>query len=210
MQDLINAHRRAYAAFIMIINEQNRLGGEEEVSRECEVDILLARIPSGRDLIIPDCASPASVYGTDKEDLLQQVETIYKDHASRLFWLERHSKDLYDTATNLLDDLHIKNLSFVAPAFEAWQKNRNAIAKKKTDLEKKWKEANVVETTAFVALLRHHGADNKEETQRAAYICETNIINNFTDYADALLRSFIAEPPTYIVNQVYWSYVLNQ
>lgn len=136
MQDLINAHRRAYAAFIMIINEQNRLGGEEEVSRECEVDILLARIPSGRDLIIPDCASPASVYGTDKEDLLQQVETIYKDHASRLFWLERHSKDLYDTATNLLDDLHIKNLSFVAPAFEAWQKNRNAIAKKKTDLEK--------------------------------------------------------------------------
>lgn len=210
MKELIDAHRRAHAAFIIVINEQSRLAGEEEVSRACEVDILLARLPAAPDLIHPRACEP-SIYGENEDAIEKQMRTIYMDHAVRLHWLDYHAPAIYSQAIGVLDDLLDKNLTHIGPAINAWRKDRQTIAKKEAALEKQWQEANAAETAAAVALLRHPAANSEEEAQRSAYIRETNIINSSADYADALLQSFLTEPAAeYTPNKVYWSLELGQ
>lgn len=192
--ELIEAHRAALSKFQNIVSEQNRLEGLEAMSRQCEVDSLLAQYPG-----------TGSIYGDSEDDLRQKLEDIYHEHGLALLWLERHRKDIYAEMADLLDDLRAKNRTFVAPAFEAWQKDRQQINKKLAEYDVLWQEANVVEAAAAVALLRHPAATREEEAQRAAYVRETKIMMGAPDhYSDALLQSFLtAQEPEYIPSKAY-------
>lgn len=201
MQELIDDHRRALAAFNAVIDEQNRLDEQNILARECEIELLTAHSPAA-----------GSVYGTDEDDIRQQIEAHYHDIALSLIFLDRYNKPVYHDAANLLDDLRAKNLSFIGSAFKSWQIDRQRIKKKMTDLDAQWQEANAAETAAAVALLRHHAANSDEEAERSAYLREARAITgDFNAYGPALLESFLTEPDAaYIVNKVYRSFELGQ
>lgn len=198
MQNLIDAHRRALAAFNAVIDEQNRLDEQNTLARECEVELLTAHSPAA-----------GSVYGTDEDDIRQQIEAHYHDIAVSLYFLDRYNKPAYHDAANLLDDLLAKNLSFVGSAFKSWQKDRLHIAKKEADLEARWQATYAAETAAAVALLRHPAANREEEAMRTTYLQQTQAISgDFNAYAPALLQSFMPaeQAHEYMPNQTYWRF----
>lgn len=181
MQDLIVEHRRALGAFVIVVNEQNRLEGDDWATRDgCMITILIAA---------NDFGGEGFVIGHEEDDLTQKVVAEYDRHAKALYWLRSHNNQLHAEAMAKLEELRAKNLAFIGPALAAWQKKRGRIYKKEAELQAQWDKTGKAETEAALKLFLHPAANRKEEAARQKYVRETALFHGDDHYGIALMQA---------------------
>lgn len=160
MAELIEAHRSAASQFNIVSNMLRRNEAElAALDRGCSVPVLLKRIPGA-----PDHA----VTTNDPDDMRRQIDAFYQKQGTSLYWLKTHCPPLFDQAADLLDGLRATNLALIAPAFTAWQAERQRNLQAWRELQTEWDRLGAIETKAHRALFAC-AADAGEETQRRDY-----------------------------------------
>lgn len=176
--ELIEAHRRAHAAFERAIGDMERA---EEAYAEAHVDGF--DVPS---LLGGSCGSRNGLDGCKRE-----IAAGYDNQRRGLLCLSRIAPDLAEQARAVLDAKEIENMALVDRVFaeEAERQERFGLAA----AERARDEACDAEEAAALALCSQSCESHDEERLRAEYILSAGAIldDGNGEHFSALLRSFV-------------------
>lgn len=181
IDDLIEAHKAAYNAFLSVVQEEERASDLESETEHCVVDLLIAAN-----------GEAGCITGDSSDAMRQKIEEAYQAAETSICFMRRYDRDAFDKVAALLDDLRRENLAMVETAHKAWVKDRASQAKKRADINSRYETAEAADMAAACAVLRYRPRSREEELKRAAYVAEAGWVGTIsTGYADALLETFL-------------------